>query len=192
MSNLEVLDLRNNEINLLDNGVFSGLFNLKSISLGRNELQYLHPDSFLGLTNLQSVDLYGNPGLQIPTDHNFIKSHSLKNLFISQCGVRSLSVETFANVSALESLYLSGNEMNSIDTNILKALPKLPEIYLYYNPLHCDCKLYEVWRLCKERNIQTVYGSFVPKCETPSEIKGMDWGVLDNGQCLEDNITYNG
>jgi hypothetical protein len=32
----------------------------------------------------------------------------------------------------------------------------------------------------------------MPKCDTPSEVEGMWWGVLEKGQCLQDNINYYG
>ena len=28
------------------------------------------------------------------------------------------------------------------------------------------------------------------ECDTPSELKGMGWGVLEEGNCLEGNIQY--
>jgi len=115
--------------------VFSGLVNLKSIYLGNNKLQYLHPDTFLGLPNLQNVSFYGNRGLQIPTDRNFINSHSLSYLGISCCNVNSVSAETFANVSALKWLNLRYNNLSTVDINILRALPELSVRYPYGNPL---------------------------------------------------------
>jgi hypothetical protein len=33
---------------------------------------------------------------------------------------------------------------------------------------------------------------FGPECDTPSEVKGMWWGVLKNGQCIDGNIEYYG
>jgi hypothetical protein len=191
--NLEFLDLGNNGIQLLNNGVFRGLLNLIFINLSGNKLQYLHPDSFLGIPNFQFLILHSIPGLQVPTDRNFINSPSLSQLDISYCNVSSVSVETFANVSALEVLKLTDNILWTLDVNIFRALPKLSVLYLDGNPLHCDCRLKEVWRWCVDRNIQTAYWD-MPKCETPSEINGMGWevlGMLDNGQCLQDNIIYN-
>jgi hypothetical protein len=32
----------------------------------------------------------------------------------------------------------------------------------------------------------------VPECDTPSDVKGMGWGVLEKGQCLQGNIQYYG
>jgi Leucine-rich repeat (LRR) protein len=192
MSSLEILDLRSNKLEYLDSHVFSGLVKLKYIFLDENKLQYLHPDTFLGLPNLRNLTLYTNPDLQIPTDSNFIKSHSLSHLDISNCNVSSLSVETFANVSALEWLGLGYNKLRNVDVNILRALPKLSAIYLEGNPLQCDCRLQEVWRWCEDRNIQTGYRGKEPKCDTPSEVEGISWGVLDKGLCLQGYIHYYG
>jgi len=192
MNCLEYLDLGYNRLVNLDSGVFSGLDKLTSINLGGNKLKFLHPDTFSGLRKLQSLFLYRNPSLYIPTNRNFIKSHSLSHLHIQRCNISSLSAETLANVSALELLDLGLNNLTTVDINILRALPKLSTLYLNRNSLQCDCQLQEVWQLCEDRNIDTAYGVAEPKCDTPSEVKGMRWKVLEKGECLEGNITYYG
>jgi Leucine-rich repeat (LRR) protein len=152
--------------------VLSGLVNLYYIILNANKLQYLHSDVFLGLPNLQYLSLDNNPGLQIPTDRNFINSNSLSYLVISYCNISSVTVKTFANASALERIDLSDNNLRTVDINILRALPKLSAIFLLGNPLQCGCQLQEVWRWCQDRNIQRAHG----ECDTPSEVKGLWWG----------------
>jgi Leucine-rich repeat (LRR) protein len=174
--NLEYLNLDNNSLEHLDSDVFSGLVNIKLISLKGNKLQYLHPDTFLGLPNRQQLYLGENFALHIPTDRLFINSHSISNLDISRCNVSSVSVETFANVSALQWLDLSDNRLRTLDTNILRELSDLSELYLNGNPLQCDCQLQEVWRWCEDRNIQTETGERAPECDTPREVKEMWWG----------------
>jgi len=190
--NLKEIQLELNEIEYLDSALFRGLINLKSIDLQLNRIQYLHSDMFLGLLNLQFLNLHNNPGLQVPTDRNFIISHSLSHLVISECNISSLSVETFANVSALESLNLGNNNLITVNISILKALPKLSILLVHDNPLQCDCQLQEVWRWCEDRNIQTGYWGQVPECDTPNDVKGMGWGVLEKGQCLDGDIQYCG
>jgi len=190
--NLEVRSLRRKKKEHVDRNMFSGLFKLKYIDLTENKLQYVHPDAFLRLPKFQKIDLYENPGLHIPTDRNFIKSPSLTRLDISSCNISSVSVETFANVRALEWLDLSYNKLRTVDINILKALPKLSSLQLYGNPLHCDCQLQEVWQWCEDRNMWTVFGKKAPKCETPKEVKRMGWWVLENGKCLEGNVQFYG
>jgi Leucine-rich repeat (LRR) protein len=192
MSRLEDLHLRFNKIRHLEIDVLSGLVNLKFIDLMGNEFQYLHPDLFVGLPNLELLDLDYNSHLKIPTDRHFINSPPLKRLYITKNNVRAVSAETFANLTALEWLGMGFNSLRSVDINILKALPKLSTLYLFYNPLQCDCQLQEVWRWCQDHNIQTAFGNIEPKCDTPSEVHGIWWGVLEKGQCLEGNISYLG
>ena len=103
------------------------MFNLKHIYLGYNKLQYIQPDTFLVLPNLQHVYTYSNRGLQIPTDRNYVNSHSLSFLGLTYCNVISVSVETFANLSALERIELNYNNQRSVDINILIALVKCPQ-----------------------------------------------------------------
>jgi tachykinin-like receptor len=190
MRSLEILILRGNRIEHVDRDMFNGLFVLEYLDLSENKLQYLHPETFVRLYNVEKLYFNNNPDIKIPTDRNFIKSLSLSHLDISHCNVNSVSLETFANVSALEWLDLSYNNLRTVDINILRALPKLSTLYLYGNPLHCDCQLKEVWRWCVVHNIETGDGRRAPECETPKEVNGMGWWVLDNGQCLEDNIQF--
>jgi hypothetical protein len=99
-----------------------------------------------------------------------------------------VSVETFANVSTLELLALSYNNLRSVDINILKALPKLSALYLHGNPVHCCCQLQEVWPWGQDHNIETVIWDIAPECDTSSEVKAIWWGVLEKAQCLQDKI----
>ena len=192
MNILENLDLSENSLQHLGIGVFSGLVNLKYILLSLNHLEYLHPDTFLGSPNLQNLKLDFNRGLQVPTDRNFINSKSLSHLDISDCNVRSVSVETFTNISALKYINLSNNKLRTVHVNILTKLPNLSQIYMKNNPLQCDCQLQEVWRWCENRNIDTGTGYRRPHCHTPREVKEMFWGVLESGKCSEGNIQYYG
>ena len=193
MSSLENLELAFNRIKHLAVDIFCGLINLKYLNLEENNLQSLHPNLLEGLPYLERVSFANNPDLKIPADRQFINSRSLTHLYTSYCDVSLMSVETFANVTALEWLDLSYNDIRNVDINILKALPKLSALYLHVNPLQCDCQLQEVWRWCQDHNIQTAYGEEAPECMKPREVQFMWWGVLEKGQCLEGkNISYLG
>ena len=192
MNSLRYLNLDRNRIEHLDVDVFSGLFSLEIVFLAKNKLQRLHPDTFVGLLKFQSLFLSNNSFLQIPSDSYFINSLSLKHLDISGCNVGSVSNETFANVSTLEWLDLRFNNLRIVDINTLKALPELFTLLLHDNPLHCDCQLQEVWQWCQKYNIQIMYKEIAPECETPSKLKGVYWGKLEEDQCLQDNIHYYG
>jgi Leucine-rich repeat (LRR) protein len=137
ISLVDYLDLGHNRLEHLGSDVFYGLVELRYIDLEGNKLQYINPDTFEGLPDLRSLFLSKNPDLQIPTDRQFINSHSLKKLYISDCNISSVSVETFVNVNALVGLDLSYNNLRSLDI-ILKVLPNLSALNLSANPLQCD------------------------------------------------------
>jgi len=107
MSKLESLLLAYNKLKHLEIDVFSGLINTGFIFLEENKLQYLHPDTILGLPNIVRVNLESNPGLQVPSDGPFINSKSLSYLELQYSNINSMSVKTFANVSAMEILDLT-------------------------------------------------------------------------------------
>jgi hypothetical protein len=190
MNSLRYLNLDCNKIEHLDIDVFSGLVKLEMVFLAKNKLQRLYPDTFVGLLKFQSLFLSNNPCLQIPTDSYFINAPSLKHLDISGCNVSSVSVETFANVSTLERLDLRFNNLRSVGINILKALPNLTALYLHGNPLQCDSQLQKVWQWFQDYNIQRVYKEIAPECERGMELKGLYWGELEKGQCLQGNTHY--
>jgi hypothetical protein len=192
MNCLRYLNLGRNRIEHLDVDVFSGLVNLEILVLAENKLQHIHPNTSVGLPKFQSLLLSNNFWLQTPNDSYFINSPFLKHLDISACNISSMSVETFANVSALERLNLRFNNLRSVDINILKALPNLSALYLYGNPLQCDCQLQEVLRWFRDHNIETEYKEITPECETQSELKGVYCGKLEKDQRLQGNIHYHG
>jgi Leucine-rich repeat (LRR) protein len=144
-----------------------GGLKLKCIYLGYNRLQYLHP---VVLLNIQQLYLKINPKLTIPTDRNFIKSHFLSRLEIAGCNASSVSVETFANVSALEWFDMSENNQKTADIKVLRALPELSELYLYGNWLQRDCQLQEVWRWCEDHDRRKWSGEMAAECDTPGEV----------------------
>ena len=189
MSNLEHLDLEYNRVKHLRSDMFSGLINLKYIYLTNNELQSINPDTFLGLPNLQRLLLGNNRGLQIPIDRNFIKSHSLLHLDISGCNVHSVSVETFANVSALEQLVLQYNMLEYLDSDVFSGLVNLKRIYLTSNKLqylHPDTFL-------GLPNLQSLYLSYNPALQIPTDrnfINSQSLSYLGMISCNVSSVSF--
>ena len=44
----------------------------------------------------------------------------------------------------------------------------------------------------RDSTIQTAYEGMALECDTPRDVEGMRWGVLEKGQCLEGNAKYYG
>jgi Leucine-rich repeat (LRR) protein len=61
LPNLQYLYLMNNKIEVLKDGVFSGLKSLRRLDLSNNQLRKLNKNVFNGLDNLDDLDLSGNP-----------------------------------------------------------------------------------------------------------------------------------
>jgi hypothetical protein len=93
-----------------------------------------------------------------------------------------VSDETFTNVSALDRLELSYNNLRTFDINILRVLLKLSGMYLYGNWLQCDCQLQEVWRWCEDGNITTGVGERYRNVTGDGE---RYWNVTGDGEILE-------
>jgi hypothetical protein len=192
MSRLKRLHLGHNAIEKLDTDAFLGLSDLEYLDMNENNIRYIQPDMFIHSPNLETLRLGGNQLLQIPTNGHFINARSLRHLYVENCSVSYVSMETFANLGGLTLLDLSANHMRHIDINVLISLPQLSALHLYENPLQCDCQLQEVWRWCVDHNIDTAYGTKAPLCDTPSEVEGLWWGVLQRSQCSQGHISYHG
>lgn len=59
-SELEYLNLRNNQLQSTGTGAFSTLGKLRRLNLANNALFAIGPDDFDGLTDLKDLDLSGN------------------------------------------------------------------------------------------------------------------------------------
>ena len=67
LSNLQSLDLKDNDLTILPATLFAGLSNLQSLDLSYNDLTTLSATLFTGLSNLQSLNLRGNDLTARPT-----------------------------------------------------------------------------------------------------------------------------
>jgi hypothetical protein len=216
MTNLLGLHLANNRIQTLPPGLFTDLINLNYISLESNFIQMLHADVFLGLTKLRNlwlseneiayllpvtfkhmkklrlICLENNTSLQVPADEPFLDVPTAENLILSNCNITNLSAKTFQKTRNLTTLYLHGNNLKTFDMGIPKALPYLSSLYLYKNPLQCDCQLLRLWQWCRDHRVTTGIEQDVPRCEGPEQVSGMWWGVLGQAQCRSNRVEFVG
>ncbi|KAF2366624.1 Leucine-rich repeat [Trinorchestia longiramus] len=108
LSNLRLLDLSGNHINLVPDGAFGGL-QLETLKLGDNDI-YLSPNSFQGLEK------------------------SLKNLNLKGAGLDSLPASIFS-LETLAFLDLAQNEIQTLPPGALRSLHSLTALNLERNLL---------------------------------------------------------
>ena len=97
LPNLEIVDLKNNNLRELTPGMFEGLDNLQGLYLGHNNLTVLPAGIFDGLTALKTLDLNGND-LSV-MDRNI-----------------------FSDLTNLEVLDLRGNNLKHLPTGVFNGL----------------------------------------------------------------------
>jgi Leucine-rich repeat (LRR) protein len=192
LENLSYLSLERNEIEELHEDIFIGLTNLRNLWLSGNRISHLHPDVFKHMSKLQLISFSNNKNLIVPTDRPFLNVPSLRRYILSACNITTLSAKSFQMSPNLESLVLQDNMLKTIDVVILESLPLLKYLPLFGNPMHCDCSLQRVWQWCLKYNIATEYKDQVLKCQSPHQVSGLWWGVLEQANCSDGNVEFQG
>lgn len=190
--NLNYISLESNFIQLLQADVFLGLTKLRNLWLSENKIAYLHPVTFKHMKKLRLICLENNTDLQVPTDKPFLDVPTLESLILSNCNITNLSAKTFQKTRNLTTLYLHGNNLKTFEMGILKVLPYLSSLYLYKNPLQCDCQLLRLWQWCRDHKVKTGIEQDVPRCEGPEQVSGLWWGVLGQAQCKSNQVGFVG
>ena len=113
------IDLSELEIKYLPDQIFDGFDNLKHLSLGNNQLSSIDASLFKPLKNLVSLDL----------------SYSLSPEDFDEDELFALEEDVFTNLTNLQLLDLSGNQIEFLPDGILDGLYNLEALNLSYNLL---------------------------------------------------------
>lgn len=111
-SDLMALDLSNNSIRNISDGVFANLQKMELLILSNNEIEYLNPDAFKGV--------YSN-GYYYPLS-------SLKELVLSNNKLHTLNQDLFEHTTKIERLILRDNPLKMVDQHTMVALGDLPNL----------------------------------------------------------------
>nr|XP_044998518.1 protein ELFN1 [Jaculus jaculus]XP_044998519.1 protein ELFN1 [Jaculus jaculus]XP_044998520.1 protein ELFN1 [Jaculus jaculus]XP_044998521.1 protein ELFN1 [Jaculus jaculus] len=114
--NLTYLNLTKNEISYVEDGAFSGQFNLQVLQLGYNRLRNLTEGMLRGLSKLEYLYLQANL-IEVVMASAFWECPNIVNIDLSMNRIQQLSGGTFA------------------------GLAKLSVCELYSNPFYCSCEL---------------------------------------------------
>ena len=139
-SKLEVLSLKNNEINDLMPNTFEQLVKLTHLSLSNNKLVTIKGLTFAGLQNLSSLDLDANPVSEFE-EKSLLGCTRLKKLNLSNMTSNETDINnrTFLYVPHLQDLNLASSPSIAADIinskDILRSLGNLKKLNLKNNNL---------------------------------------------------------
>lgn len=146
--NLTWLDLSNNNIANINEGLLEGLRYLKVLKLQHNNLARLWKDAnpggpvlFLkGLHNLTYLQMDSNGLDEIPVDA-FRGLTNLRELSLSGNLLDKLSKPVFDDLAFLRILQMQKNTVTSVPKEVFQpALANLSELNMEHNPFDCTCE----------------------------------------------------
>jgi Leucine-rich repeat (LRR) protein len=141
LKELQDLDLSDNNIRGLPEGVLCPLSNLKVLNLTRNRIRStenlgLVEQSCLGSIELQVLDLSENELRTIPENWGISKLRRLQHLNLQENNISDVSSEALAGLNSLRILNLSHNHLENIPEGFLAGSKELQEIHLQNNELY--------------------------------------------------------
>lgn len=138
------LNLRKNRIWIIQNGAFTKLLRLGMLNLGHNFITDLPNQLFDGLIQLKTMHLEANRITAV--DCTFRLLLNLRNLYLNNNQISSISESAFLYLNKLHFLHLSKNNLSSLPMGLFAKLTKLQYVFLSNNPWRCDCSMLWFWR----------------------------------------------
>ncbi|XP_063934789.1 leucine-rich repeat-containing protein 15-like [Zophobas morio] len=131
---LHSLVLSDNGLTSIYNYNFKYLGSLKELIINNNQLGFIEEGSFDDLKSLEHLSLQNNY-LTTVSDKLFKGSRNIITLNLAWNRLTSLEKDTFINLKDLASLLLSHNSIKSFKAASISHLRALTELYLSYNPI---------------------------------------------------------
>ncbi len=130
LDDMQTLYLSGNELNTLTPGIFSGLSNLQLLDLSENRLSTLSPDVFSGLGNLRLLDLAENQLNSTLSPRLFSSLDNLQNLYLFHNQLSTLPPDVFSDLGNLQKLALDENRLADLPSRIFQGLSELNILWL--------------------------------------------------------------
>ncbi len=121
---LEYLDLRDNEINYLYPESFSYFPNLKWVNLARNRLPIFPTQFIKGLNHLEYLNLESNQITSLE-DNDFANMPRLRSLHLSNNQIGPISETAFQNSSQLQYIDISHNNISELKGDVFNGIVRL-------------------------------------------------------------------
>ncbi|XP_050348813.1 toll-like receptor 7 [Nymphalis io] len=137
LSELQSLDLAQNNIKFVPSGVFCSLENLNTLNLTRNRIRTVGQIGFgsgCG-SSLHTLDLSYNEIKTLSEDSELLKLRSLQQLYLQHNNITDISSEALNGLVSLRVLNISHNRLHTLPEGIFAYSRELREVYLNDNSL---------------------------------------------------------
>ena len=131
---LQILNLSKNKIRFIIYGIFTRMSKLQYLDISYNFLKVLDINSMLGSVNLRYFFLNNNPLLRQIVHFRFEIFPKLKYLALQKCSIKTI-------------------KFPSIEEKLSSNVTALKKLWLFGNPLTCDCYLVPLVQFLKQNNV---------------------------------------
>lgn len=222
LNQLQNLDISYNELQSIEKDTFASLDSLRVLDLRNENVKQgsrfeLTVDSVNGLKRLQKLILTDTPVLEselwkaiqylenlvvlelggtgilsIP-DLQFSFNKKLSHLMIERNSLSSLTqAMLYGTENSLETLNLQQNNIESINKCVFSNHTTLKSMFLYGNPLRCDCEIEWLQNWISERSqIEPFFRYMVNgMCQSPEHVKNIPiWRIQNGGLACDSNYV---
>uniref|UniRef100_W5KNZ6 Slit homolog 1 protein n=1 Tax=Astyanax mexicanus TaxID=7994 RepID=W5KNZ6_ASTMX len=163
LTQLKKINLSNNKISEIEDGVFEGASSVNELHLTANQLDSVRSSMFKGLEGLRMLNQFSGQELTKILHYVFFLSPECSATTASAASTTAASLGLY-NVRLL-SLY--DNQLTTITPGAFDTLQTLSTLNLLANSFNCDCRLAWLGDWLRSRKIVT--GN--PRCQRPAFLK---------------------
>ena len=155
---------------------FRDLSSLKYLDLNNNRIKIIEDYTFRGL-NLMHLFLNGNRNIRLSAKS--FEGLVTTGLYLHDCSLSDIPVSVLGPLnSTLGYLWLSGNQLETLDKQFLPLFANLRHLRLGSNPLHCNCELGWLKDFYDAHPDKFDSAVVPPSCLTPQGMKGKFFNEL--------------
>ena len=135
LTNLEKLDMSQNSVRTLRDGVFTGLGSLTSLHIDNNIITTINDGTFKSTAFLELLNLNKNK-LKVLNSGMFQGLQLIQEIHLSSNQITDIASNTFQAMWTLRGIYLDSNHISTLDKAVFVNVTNLKILSLSNNHLH--------------------------------------------------------